>query len=139
MGLRAREWLATHKELGKLWEGPKRIEEILNKPHLEEKDIAILIMHYIDDYTVNSQWASPAVVDSSGFWKNDLDRRMDGNDTNEKYEKIAAASFYKEQRRVGGLAEHRIARLLNEKGVELDEKKIPEFIDLRIKAKIEKI
>ena len=111
------------------------IEMILDKKEPDESDIAKLIMHYIDDYTIGSEW-----VGSFDGNKNDFDRRMDANESNIKYEKIAAAGFYKEQRRVGELTEKRLAELAAERThQQVTPEILPELIDKMIKEKIEKM
>jgi hypothetical protein len=113
------------------------VKEILSRDELLELDINRLVMHYLDDYTVGTDWVKPAEQNEHGI-KNDLDRRMDANDTNEKYAKIAEKGFYKEQRRVGYLVEQRIAKLIKQRSEnEIEPKNLPEFVDQIIKSRIE--
>jgi len=111
------------------------IEEVLQKPQLSEHDVARLILHYMDDYTVNTDWVMP--YDGT---KNELDRRMDANTNNPKYAKFAELGLYEEQRRVGALVEAKLAELLSDHSIEsVDPKQLPELIDQRLKIEIEAI
>lgn len=112
------------------------IEQILVKKTetMSDQDIIRLAMHYIDDYTIEDRWAQP-VEDG----KNDFDRRMDANDTNPKYAKIAEAGFYIEQRRVGNLVEQKLAELITQRSdKQIEIKLLPEKIDQIIRGNIEK-
>lgn len=84
------------------------METILKKSVIEEQDMARLTMHYLDDYTLGAEWVIP--FDGE---KNDLDRRMDANDANPKYAKMAELGLYKEQRRVGYLVEKKLVELIH--------------------------
>jgi biotin operon repressor len=64
---------------------------------------------------------------------------MEANDVNKKYDKLKAAGWFIEQRRLGYLVENRIAGLLKAQGIEIDPKKIPEFVDSKIRERIENI
>lgn len=109
------------------------MEEILAKDSLSEYDIARLAMHYLDDYTLNAEWAS--TFDGE---KNDLDRRLDANDTNPKYKKLFDSGRYALQRSVGGLVETKLAELIKERsGQEVAAKLLPETIDERLKQRID--
>jgi len=109
-----------------------QMEEILQKTEISNNDIAQLVLHYIGDYTLGSEWVGP--FDGK---INDLDRRMDANDNNPKYKIMADKGFYKEQRRVGYLVENKIAELIQARtGQKIEPKRLPEIIDQLIKDTI---
>ena len=66
------------------------VKKILGKISLSAEDLAALAMHYIDDYTVGGEWASPATRPLRGALVNDVDRRMEKNKNNPNYKKIEA-------------------------------------------------
>ncbi len=110
-------------------------EEILRKDHLSVDDIAYLTMHYVDDYTVESNWALPVVVTAEGKNINDFDRRMDKNDA--RYPQLKVEGAFDQQRRLGYMVEERLAELIsNRQGQEVQPKKLPEIIDQKIKRDI---
>jgi hypothetical protein len=120
-------------------------EALVTKPDLTEDDKAYLAMHYCDDYTVDAQWALPAEADGFGNRINDLDRRMDKNNANKRYEVINEAGrehfngerSYDAQRRVGHLVEDRLAGLMGEQmGIAFDPIDLPVVIDNQIRADI---
>ena len=51
------------------------LKKVIN--NLYEKDIAFLVMHYIDDYTIGDEWVKPATINALGVKINDLDRRIE--------------------------------------------------------------
>ncbi len=107
----------------------RETKRILDKEgELSEDDIAFLIMHYIDDYTIDSRWVSPIGEDS----KNDLDRRIANNRI--RYPEMPEA--LDEQERVGHLIENRLSAILATRGTSVEPLKIPEFIDDRIRERI---
>lgn len=115
----------------------KDIIEILSKGELTERDISKIVMHYIDDYTIGSEW----VVDASEG-KNDLDRRVEKNEANKNYVKInldgkryfGGKTTYEMQREIGHAVEERLVKIMREKsGVEIDPVLLPEFIDKKIR------
>lgn len=111
------------------------MQAILAQESLGEYDIARLAMHYLDDYTLNSEW-----VTTFDGQKNDLDRRFDANDVNPKYAKIYAAGRYDLQRKVGGLVEEKLAELIKDRSHQtIDPKLIPETIDTVLRKKIESL
>ncbi len=118
----------------------KDIEEILDKKDLSIEDIACLIMHYVDDISIEDRWVTPAeVVDGRGKI-NVLDVRLDRSDINPKYSLLneegkkmfGGKTTYEQHRYIGQLVEKRIASLL---GIE-DSKDLPEIIDKKIKEEI---
>jgi len=122
------------------------VENVLKQKKLSEEDAASLILHYVDDYTIGSDWANPVESLSDGRQINDLDRRVDKNISNQRYailneegkKHFHGQTLYDAQRRVGHLNEERLVDLINEKGGQLiNPKDLPYLIDQEIKAKIE--
>lgn len=108
-------------------ESLQQMEELLAIPAAELTDTQkmMLAMHYLDDYTVEFDWATPAGEDG-----NDLDRRMAKNENNERYRSLNETGLqyfgyeqdgvyvpetaYQAQRRIGHLVENRLAELVSE-------------------------
>lgn len=111
---------------------------------ISEKDVACLIMHYVDDYTKESDWVEPA---KEGI--NDFDRRIIKNESNPNYTELnkeGTGWFHKDetpfqaQRRIGHMVQRKISELIKEKsGIDINPLNLPEFIDNEIKKKIESI
>jgi nuclear transport factor 2 (NTF2) superfamily protein len=119
---------------------------ILEKATLSEDDLAYLVQHYVDDYTVNSEWSKPVESTAGGESINDLDRRVDKNEANERYARMneegktrfSGETSFQAQRRIGHLVEEKLASLLEEKtGQKVDAKELPEVVDMEIRSKIE--
>lgn len=120
-------------------------KKILEKDELSEDDIAFLIMHYVDDYTIGSDWAgSSEAKDAKEI--NDLDRRMDINEANPRYQKLneegraifGGETAYQAERRIGHLVEEKLADLMKKGGDgAVDPIKLPEVIDQKIKEEID--
>lgn len=124
----------------------KGVELVVNQAELTEEDLAFLAMHYIDDYTINSDWALPAEINQQGNKVNNLDRRVDKNEANLQYQKLnedsrrlyGGETGYQVQRRLGHAVEARLAKALAEKsGQKIDPLDLPEIIDEQIKKRIE--
>lgn len=120
------------------------IEPLLAKDELSDLEKAQLIMHYVDDYTVNADWAKPTSI-TDGRALNDLDRRMDNNEANERYKVLneegrdhfSGETSYQAQRRIGHLVEQRLASLIMmHSGKEVDPLDIPILVDNNIKTQI---
>jgi len=56
------------------------MKHFLDQPTLTDNDIAMLVVHYIDDYTRDGMWVEP-VIDNL----NDIDRRAEKNRNNPNY------------------------------------------------------
>ncbi len=120
-------------------------ENILNQENLSPEDIAYLILHYVDDYTIGSEWAKEAeVLDDKNI--NDLDRRIEKNKANPRYsqldeegrERFQGETTFEAQERIGHVVEKRLSSLLNERNRELSSpKELPQYIDQKIDNKIE--
>jgi hypothetical protein len=123
----------------------EKTNELLQKETLTDEEIAYLIMHYIDDYTVENAWAEPA-ENMNGKLSNSLDKRIAKNKANERYVEIDRAGFerfgmssYEYQLHVGEKVEQRLTNTINEKtGKNILPKELPHFIDSLIKEDIEK-
>lgn len=120
-------------------------EKIALKESLSSDDIAYIVMHYLDDYTINSQWVTPANVDDNSRRVNDLDRRIDRLETNPKYAQLNEGgrtifngeTTFKAQRRVGHLLEQTLTRLINQRqGTDIDPLDLPEYVDENIRQRI---
>ena len=112
------------------------IQRVLDQTELEDDDIAFCIMHYVDDYTINAEWAQP----------HSFDKRMDAAEANPRYTRnneegravFNGETAYQAQRRIGHIVERRLAELITQKqGGSLDPLALPEFIDAEIKKEIE--
>ena len=136
-------YLATavgHETLGEA-------ETLLAKPTLDPTETAWLVMHYVDDYTIDAKPAAPA-VNEGGMIKNDLRRRMDRNreqaQPGAKYHNIHLSGVehlgeltFDAQERIGLLVEARIAQLISEAtGQEIAPTSLPEYIDHELADKI---
>lgn len=121
-------------------------ESILNKESLSSEDVAYLVLHYVDDYTIGSDWANPIEnIDDKQI--NDLDRRVDKNKANQRYArlneegrtKLSGETAFEAQRRIGHLVEEKLATLIavaeNTDQI-IDPKELPQFIDREIQSKI---
>ena len=101
----------------------EEMERLVAEPELSEEDLACLVMHYIDDYTIDSSPVTPATTN-----ENDLDRRIARN-------RIRYPEFgdeHDEQERVGHRIEQRLSELLAKRGISVEPLKLPEFIDQKI-------
>lgn len=118
-----------------------KIEEMLKDPdNLNEYDVAYLAMHYIDNYSIGSEWVKP----TDGM-TNEIDRRTlkDKNNNTlknlqEDGKKIFAGRNYTEIMQETG---HDIEKLLvkiikRNKNLDIEPLRLPEYIDEEIKKKI---
>lgn len=127
------------------------IKKILDKKILTDAEIAVLVMHYIDDYTIGGEWVKPAEKTQNGTIINDIDRKMERNFNNPNYQKMndEAIIFYKGHSFFEGkttfeamadishLIEKRLSELIKERNKEIIESaELPEIIDREIKDKI---
>lgn len=121
-------------------------QRVLKQPSLSPEDVAYLLMHYIDDYTVESDWAAPTLVLKSGERINSLDQRMDKNEATPRYAALNqegrrffnGETTFQAQRRIGNLVEQRVAELLRVRaGINVKPKDIPVLVDNQIKLRIQ--
>ncbi len=123
-----------------------QIEELINgfdqlESEERKKAILIFIMHYMDDIVVNPNIIDTTITMSSeGERLNALDRRMQQNDTNPRYDnfnygwkEIYGETAFQTQRRVGHMVEAKLAKLL---GVD-DSLTLPSAIDAKIQKNIQ--
>lgn len=120
-------------------------ESLARKKDPSPDDLAYIVMHYLDDYTINSDWVTPVNVLEDGRRINDLDRRIDRLEANPKYAQLNedgrtifnGETAYQAQRRVGHLLETTLARLISQKqGTKIDPLDLPEFVDENIRQRI---
>ncbi len=122
------------------------VESILTQDEPGNDDAAFLVQHYVDAYTINNEWAKPAATTDDGHRRNDLDRRVDKNESNEKYRKVNeegrqyfnGETGYEAQRRVGHHVEQGLSRLIKKRtSIDINPLDLPEYIDNEIRKKIE--
>lgn len=129
-------WLVNAVGHGSLSE----TQEILEKEELTPEDIAFLVMHYVDDYTIGSEWVEKAEVLPGGQIVNALDRRVAKNRKNEQYivldeegrRYFDGETTFTMQERIGHQVEDRLSALVG-KG---EAKDLPMFIDAKIREAI---
>lgn len=146
-------WLAT--SVGH--ETVPEAETLLAKDGLTADEIAWLVMHYVDDYTVNDTWVEPAEQAEDGMIINAFDKRAQMNLDNAqppegdkppgKYYGINQAGLkhfgelaLEAQTRVGKLVEARLGKLFIEHAPYIileDPIYLPEAIDEMLRQKIE--
>lgn len=132
--------LATSVGHGSLTE----ILTILEQDTLDDFDLARLALHYIDDYTIGSDWVV-AAEEHEGQKINDMDRRISKNITNERYKRLdfeGRAQFQGEstfavQHRIGQAVEIVLAEQLSKRSGDIIEPKdLPEIIDGLVRERI---
>jgi hypothetical protein len=118
--------------------------KITEKAELSELDLAKLVLRYVDDYTVGSDWVEAVGPDG----KNNLDRRVDNNEANPKYHEnseqwrdtLGGESLHEAQRRVGHVIEAKLTQVISENiGQPIEPSRLPEFIDENIRQRISDI
>ncbi len=132
--------------VGSLPDNLNEIKTILSKGgELSEVDLAFLVMHYVDDYTIDAGWSAQTDTLPDGRKVNDLNRRIEKARQNPKYQKIGEeqktyfheTKFFEIQEGVGESIERYLAARITEKtGLEIDPKDLPTFIDDQIKKQI---
>lgn len=131
-------------------------EVILQKKELTDDDIAFLVMHYVDDYTIDSNWVVSKDTQGNRLI-NDLDRRMDKNEANPRYQELnqggrlvfdefgkkvvsKSETAYQAQRRIGHIIEEKLSELMRSRsGIQVNPLDLPEYIDSQVKTAIEKV
>ncbi len=119
-----------------------KTEDLLKKDknELSESDIAYLVMHYVDNYTLGSDWVKPI----NGM-TNEIDNRTEKDKNNptlknlqEDSKKILNGRNYVDvMKDTGHDIEKLIVKLIKEKkNIEVDPLRLPEFIDEEIKKEI---
>ena len=111
-------------------------EEILAKPELDENDLSYLVMHYVDDYTVQNTWVGEG---------DPLQDRMVANSSNARYAVLneeGRAYFngetsYEAQGRIGHAVEERPAQEIQRRaGIIILPRDTPHVVDNRISEAI---
>lgn len=120
-------------------------QRILDKPEKTDFDLAFLAMHYIDDYTFESDWTNPNEV-INGKIINDLDRRMDRNEAHPRYQRLnlegrkhlGGETAFEAQRRLGHEIEELLTQVINQRNWNaLDPNRLHEYVDGVIFTEIE--
>lgn len=115
-------------------------EELLKEDNLSDEQLAKLILHYVDDYTINDKPVVP-VSEEDGILINDFDRRMLNNKANERYKVLDeegrqyfnGETTFEAQTRIGHLVEERLASILSILFKRhLEPKKLPEIIEREV-------
>lgn len=115
----------------------KETERVLEKPELGDDDLAFLVMHYVDDYTVGSKWVGEGDI---------LDERMAANTSNERYtvlneegmEHFNGETAYEAQGRIGHAVQERLTQeIFTRSGISIPPLELPMFVDNRIRKDIE--
>ncbi len=126
----------------------KETETILKEEQLTQENTAYLVLHYVDDYAIGSDWADPAEMSSDCNKINSFDKRIDSNEANPRYARLNEGgreyfngeTTFEAQRRIGHLVEEKLTTLLSEKtGQIIDPKELPQLIDAEIKKEIENL
>lgn len=118
----------------------QKTAELLEKGMLSEEEVAYLVMHYIDDYTIESTWAEDSEI-VNGKLINALDKRIAKNKENAKYRKINEKGFelfgvstYDYQLTLGKKVEAVLAGLIRAETLQpIVPQNLPCFIDNLIK------
>lgn len=125
-------------------DGVLKVEDILNKDGLSEEEVASIILFYVDAYTRGSEWVSPAEFSDRGLI-NEIDRRTKKNLQNPTLKNLneQGKTYFggKTMSQAIGDTAHltgkRLASLLEERAqIEIDPKRIPEFLDEEIRKRI---
>lgn len=122
-----------------------KTQELLNREDLTDQELAFLVMHYVDDYTIDDNWVNPSRVEN-GQRVNDLDTRMDRNEAHPRYQSINlegrnylnGETAYHAQRRIGHMIEEYLTEVIAQRsGVAIEPRMLPEFIDQRVRHRIQ--
>lgn len=119
------------------------IKKLFDEGQPSDDNIAEMVLHYIDDYTVGN---APAAEAKDG--KNDVDARMERNATNADYKKMneGAMEIYKgtllegrtrfaAQAEIAHLIEQKLSQLIKERsGEDIEPLRLPEAIDRAMEA-----
>lgn len=113
------------------YEGLHEAKNILAMREMSENDLACLIMHYIDNYTVENNWVVPASIRGKTRI-NDIDRRSEKSVS--RYPEVGKQIA--EQVPVDHAIEMHLSNLLAARGINVEPLKIPEYIDERLRERI---
>ncbi len=107
--------------------------EIVTSIEPSDEDLACLIFHYVDDYTINDKPVTPF---SDG--KNDFTRRMENNVANKRYKILdeegrihfSGASTFEAQERIGRRVQEKLTFLMIEaEGDMIAPNYLPEYVE----------
>jgi hypothetical protein len=124
--------------------------KMAKKSILTDLEKAQLVMRYVDDYTMGSDWVE-MVREIDGNRKNALDQRVDNNETKPKYVEnsqqwrsiLGGESLHEAQRRCGHAVEYRLTSLINEEKMMqnpiIDSLDLPYVVDQEIRSQIASI
>lgn len=127
------------------------VQRILDQETISDEDWAFLIVHYIDDCSIGSDWVKPSEAGNSGRRINIIDYRERENRANPTYEKLGQEvtqelSKYPEFQGMSGLEvwsmishriEQRLAeRIYEKRGETIERHLIPELVDKKIREEI---
>lgn len=114
------------------------VPSLLKKTDLNDDDVGYLVLHYIDDYTIGSEWVTPTEILSDGILKNAFDRRMD--DLDRRYPELKESGFNDKQREIGLQVEQRLVGIISQRtNRQLNPKGIPEMVDQMIAQRIQSV
>ncbi|MDO8602196.1 MAG: hypothetical protein Q7R62_03720 [bacterium] len=126
----------------------EQINSILKKSVFAEQDVVRLAMHYLDDYTIDTDWVRPAEKDAAGVMITDFHRRMQRNKSRPSYEKMnqEQRAEYKNNPLFAGkepfqvglelckkIGEYFVRRIKERSGVSIEEVRLPEYIDAQLR------
>ncbi|PIR49163.1 hypothetical protein COU80_00230 [Candidatus Peregrinibacteria bacterium CG10_big_fil_rev_8_21_14_0_10_55_24] len=123
----------------------KTVESLLEK-HCTPLEEAMLILHYVDDISRNSDWVAPATIQSATQQKvNALDLRMDACKERPLYRQLdiegnahLGEGTYAAVLRVGHAVEAKLSHLIRLKsGKSIPPVNLPEWIDTEVRTAIE--
>lgn len=127
-------------------------QRMLQEENLADEDLAYLLMHYVDDYTIGENWVAPAETLPDGREVNDVDRRMKKNrenptlaninrESNDEFKSIFGDRLSPDvQQEVAHQIEEVLsARIKSKTGDQIDPLKMPEYIDQKVIQSIKEV
>lgn len=126
-------------------------QRILDQSTLSDEDWAYLIVHYVDDSSVGSDWVSPSQIDTTGRRTNIIDVKTEANKAKSVYQRIIEeigeelrgskfegmnnhdAMFIVSH----GIERRLVQRIAEKTGETINPLLIPELVDQKIKMAIE--
>lgn len=127
-------------------------QRLLDQPNLSDEDWAYLIVHYVDDCSIGSDWVRPSEVTTDGRYVNIIDFKERALRDNPNYgrisievtEELAAHPQFSGMENLQAWAtvskhiEQRLTEKINERtGETIEPYLIPELVDQKIAAEIE--
>lgn len=129
----------------------RETKRILDQPVIPDRDLAYLIVHYIDDCSVGSDWIRPSQMDESGKKTNIIDYRAEENKAKPSYRRISeeigeelkghptfdGMNNHDAMALVSHSIEEYLAQIIQQRSGEvIDPLDIPEIVDQRIRLAI---